>query len=102
MTDLVTKYNRATTDLQNKYVDSIPQATQDLLTSISSLDQAGRLKTIQDWEAAKRSLAPIINKIQVAQTAKLDAIKSNNAMFEKQLLQLQNTKKVDDKLSQSN
>lgn len=96
MTDLVEEFNRSTTDLHNKYVDSIPQATQDLLTSISSLDQAGRLKTIQDWEAAKRSLAPIINKIQVAQTAKLDAIKSNNALFEKKLEQLKNSKKIDD------
>lgn len=54
MTDLVEEFNRSTTDLHNKYVDSIPQATQDLLTSISSLDQAGRLKTIQGKSRGKK------------------------------------------------
>jgi hypothetical protein len=101
MNDLVMNYNRANTEISNKFSDSIPQATQDLLNSISALDQSGRLKTIQDWERAKRSLAPIINKIQVAQVAKLEAIKSNNALFEKRLDLLKNSKKVDDRASEA-
>lgn len=101
MTDLVQSYNKANIDIENQFTDAIPKATQDLLLSVSALDQAGRLKTIQDWEMAKRSLAPIINKIQIAQTAKLDAIKSNNALFEKQLDTLKNSKQLDYQASEA-
>lgn len=99
MQDLLQTYGRANSDLENKYADAIPKATQDMLSSISALDQAGKLKSIEDWERAKRSLVPIIEKAQLAQQQKLEEMKLNNANFEKQITQLQNTKKIDFKAS---
>lgn len=101
MTDMIQEYNRANTDLNNRFSDALPKAQQDLLMSISALDQAGRLKTIQDFMMAKRSLAPIINKVQLAQQAKLDAIKANNKMFEDKLSRLKNSKQIDYQASEA-